>query len=70
MKAKEIRELSLSEIEKKVRDSKDELVRLRLRKQTGQVETPHLLKELRRDLARMETIVKEKKQADTAKAVS
>jgi len=60
MKSKEVRELSVAEIEKKIRDSRAELVQLRLRKQTGQVETPHLLREIRRDLARMQTILKEK----------
>lgn len=63
MKAKEIRDLSEQEIEKKLRDTRQELMHLRLRKQAGQVETPHQLLELRRDIARMETILKERAAA-------
>ena len=66
MKTEEIRDLSVVEIEKKIRDSRAELVQLRLRKQTGQVEKPHLLRELRRDLARLQSILKDKKAAETA----
>ncbi|QXD23819.1 50S ribosomal protein L29 [Opitutia bacterium ISCC 51] len=63
MKAKEIRDLSEQEIEKKVRDTRQELMNLRLRKQAGQVEAPSQLLELRRDIARMETILKERAAA-------
>ncbi len=66
MKTKDIRELSVAEIEKKIRDSRAELVHLRLRKQTGQVERPHLLREIRRDLARMQNILEEKQAAAAA----
>tara|TARA_R100000027_G_scaffold18279_2_gene13149 strand:+ start:21432 stop:21641 length:210 start_codon:yes stop_codon:yes gene_type:complete len=68
MKSKEARELSVAEIEKKIRDSRTELVNLRLRKQTGQVEKPHLLSEIRRDLARLQTILNEKKTAEAKSA--
>ncbi|MBN2068749.1 MAG: 50S ribosomal protein L29 [Opitutales bacterium] len=60
MKSKEIRELSANEIEKKIRDSRETLLQTRLRKQTGQLEQPHLLQSLRREIARMETILVEK----------
>ncbi|MFP4156556.1 MAG: 50S ribosomal protein L29 [Opitutales bacterium] len=63
MKNKDIRELSENEIEKKIRDSRDASVDLRMRKQTGQVEQPHEIKKLRREIARLETILKEKKLA-------
>ena len=63
MKAKEIRDLSEQEIEKKVGDTRQELMNLRLRKQAGQVEAPSQLLELRRDIARMETILKERAAA-------
>ena len=63
MKAKEIRDLSAQEIEKKARDTRQELMNLRLRKQAGQVEAPSQLLELRRDIARMETILKERAAA-------
>lgn len=63
MKSQEIRDLSLPELDKKIRDTRSELVNLRLRKQTGQVEKPHLLKTLRRDLARFQTIRSERNRA-------
>jgi len=68
MKSKDARELSVVEIEKKIRDLRTELVNLRLRKQTGQVEKPHLLREIRRDLARLQTILNDKKAAETSAA--
>lgn len=61
--AKDIREMSEVEIEKKLRDTQDAHVNLRLRKQTGQVERPHEFTQLRREIARLETILKEKKLA-------
>lgn len=63
MKSKEIRELSPAEIETRLRDVRDELLQLRLRKNTGQVEQPHQLHTLRKDVARLETILKEKQTA-------
>ncbi len=55
MTPKEIRELSPIELETKLRETREQLLQLRLRKQTGQVEKPHQLREYRKDLARMET---------------
>jgi large subunit ribosomal protein L29 len=63
MKTKEIRELSLTELEIKLRETREQLLQLRLRKQTGQVEKPHLLHVYRKDIARLETIIHAKKQA-------
>jgi large subunit ribosomal protein L29 len=64
MKIADIRELSVNEIEKKIRDNRSELLNLRLRKQTGQVEKPHLIRSLRRDIARLETILRQKSVAE------
>jgi large subunit ribosomal protein L29 len=63
MSTKNIREMSEVEIEKKLRDTRDAHVNLRLRKQTGQVEHPHEFTQMRREIARLETILKEKKLA-------
>ena len=63
MSTKDVREMSDVEIEKKLRDSRDAHVNLRMRKQTGQVEKPHEFTNLRREIARLETILKEKKLA-------
>ena len=60
MKAKEIRELSGEEIAKKLRDFREELLNLNIRKGTGQVENTGRIRELRRDIARLETIKTQK----------
>jgi len=64
MKIAEIRKLSATELEKKFRDIGEELMNLRLRKQTGQVEKPHMLCSLRRERARINTILAEKSAID------
>ena len=63
MTTKEIRELSPEELATKLRETREQLLQLRLRKQTGQVEKPHLLHVYRKDIARLETIIHAKKQA-------
>ena len=68
MKPKEIHELSMTELEKKIRETREELLNLRLRKQTGQVEKTNELQSLRRDIARMETIHGQKKRTEAATA--
>lgn len=61
MTAKEIRELSLDEIQNKLRETREQLLQLRLRKQTGQVEKTHELRTLRKDIARLETVATDKR---------
>lgn len=61
MTSKEIRDLSPGEITTKLREIREQLLQLRLRKQTGQVEKTHELRTLRKDIARLETIANEKK---------
>lgn len=68
MTVKEIRELSAAELDKKIRDSRAELLQMSLRKHTGQVENTGRYRELRRGIARMQTIVNEKKKPAIAKA--
>jgi large subunit ribosomal protein L29 len=63
MSTQAIRELSNAEIEMKLRETRDAHVNLRVRKQIGQVEQSHELSKLRKDIARLETILKEKKLA-------
>jgi large subunit ribosomal protein L29 len=60
MTSKEIRDLSPAEISTKLRETREQLLQLRLRKHTGQVEKPHLLRTYRKDIARLETILKQK----------
>jgi large subunit ribosomal protein L29 len=61
MTSKEIRELSPAEINNKLRETREKLTQLRLRKHTGQVEKTHELHDLRKDVARLETILVQKK---------
>ena len=56
MKAKEIRELSPEEQAKKLRDMRDELLNLNIRKGTGQIENTAPIRQLRRDIARFATV--------------
>jgi large subunit ribosomal protein L29 len=59
MKTAEIRKLSLDEIQVKLADSREELMKLRFQQVTGQLTDPNRLRILRRDIARLETILKE-----------
>jgi large subunit ribosomal protein L29 len=70
MNAKEIREMPVTEIETKLRETRETLLQLRLRKNTGQVEKPHLFRVYRKDIARMETLLTEKKKAAAVPAVA
>jgi large subunit ribosomal protein L29 len=62
MTSKEIRDLTPSEITAKLREVRDQLMQLRLRKQTGQVEKTHEVHDLRKTVARLETILNQKNQ--------
>jgi large subunit ribosomal protein L29 len=62
MTSKEIRDLSQGEISAKLREIRDQLMQLRLRKQTGQVEKTHEVRDLRKTVARLETILNQKNQ--------
>ena len=68
MTSKEIRDLSPAEITTKLREIREQLLQLKLRKQTGQVEKTHELRTLRKDIARLETIANQKKHAAAPKA--
>jgi large subunit ribosomal protein L29 len=60
MTSKEIRELSTEEIGTKLLETRHQLLQLRLRKHSGQVEKTHEVRALRKTIARQETILKEK----------
>lgn len=63
MKPEEIRKLSVDEIKAKLADTREELMRLRFQHVTGQLTDTSRLRLLRRDIARMETILREKMRA-------
>jgi large subunit ribosomal protein L29 len=61
MKAAELRDLGSDELETKERELVDELFRLRMQKSMGQIETPLKLRSVRRDLARVKTVLRQKR---------
>jgi large subunit ribosomal protein L29 len=60
MKIKEIRDLNVDELNQKHREMTEEMFRLRLRHSTGQLESPAMLNRVRRDIARIKTVQREK----------
>jgi large subunit ribosomal protein L29 len=60
MKAKELRELSIEELQQKRGDLREDLFRLKMRKAVAQLENPVRLRQVRRDIARVETILRER----------
>jgi large subunit ribosomal protein L29 len=63
MKVQDIRKLAAEEIRTKIADARDELMKLRFQQVTGQLTDTSSLKILRRDIARMETILRETERA-------
>ena len=62
MKPEELRGKAEADLHTQALEIKEELFKLRLQKATGQLDKNHRLKELRKDLARTYTILKEKKK--------
>ena len=60
MNSTDIRDLSVDEIREQITNAKEELFRLRFRAATQELESPALVKSLRRDIARMKTILRER----------
>ena len=68
MNTSEIRDLSLKELGERKRELKAELFNLRLQQQSGQLEKPSQLRELRREIARVETVATEKRRTTNSPA--
>ena len=60
MDAKKIRDLSTEEIIKKIEENKEELFNLRFAQATGNLEKPSRINELKKEVARMKTIIRER----------
>jgi large subunit ribosomal protein L29 len=60
MKIGEVRDLGADELKQRVKELDDQLFRLRIQKSMGQSEAGHKLKSLRRDVARIKTVLREK----------
>ncbi|MDO5784008.1 MAG: 50S ribosomal protein L29 [Eubacteriales bacterium] len=66
MKAKEIRELSVEELEVKLTELKKDLFNLRLQHATNQLDNPTRIADVKRDIARVNTILREHQLAEKA----
>lgn len=60
MKIKEIKDLSVDELKQKERDLVDELFRLKVRHATGQLDSSAMMKSVKKDIARIKTILRER----------
>ena len=63
MKVEDVRKLAVEEIRTKITDSRDEMMKLRFQQVTGQLTDSSRLRSLRRDIALMETILRESELA-------
>ncbi|HVP29007.1 MAG TPA: 50S ribosomal protein L29 [Myxococcota bacterium] len=63
MKTKDLRELSVEELEAKGRELRSELFSARIKKVTGQLENTAKVRNLRRDVARVETVLHARREA-------
>ena len=63
MKVAEVRDLAVADLRQRVKELDDQLFRLRIQKSMGQIEAAGKLKALRRDLARVQTVLREKETA-------
>src|SRR6185437_7033717 len=61
MKAAELRDLGADELGAKERELSDQLFRMRIQKSMGQLETPEKIRTVRRDLARVKTVMRQKR---------
>ena len=60
VKVKEMRDMTDAELRKKLADTKDELFRLRFQSATGQLDNPMRIQEVRRRIARLKTVIRER----------
>ena len=61
MKAAELRDLGVDELGAKERELIDQLFRMRIQKSMGQLDVPDKVRTLRRDLARVKTVLRQKR---------
>ena len=63
MKIKELREMSVEELGARKRELRTEMLNLRVQQQIGQLENPARLRTLRREVARIETLITQRNSA-------
>ncbi|ADD29361.1 50S ribosomal protein L29 [Meiothermus ruber] len=67
-KPSELRKLSVAELQKRIQDTKKELMELRFQASIGQLDKNHRVSEARREIARMMTVLGEKVKAQAPRA--
>ena len=60
MKAKQIHDMTDEELTTKLAELKDELFNLRFRQATGQLENPNVITTVKKDIARVKTVIRER----------
>jgi large subunit ribosomal protein L29 len=63
MKIKEIRDLSPDELKQKTAELTDEMFKLQLRRTSGQLDSSAMLGRVKKDIARVKTVINEKRRA-------
>jgi large subunit ribosomal protein L29 len=66
MKATTLRERSAEELAKNLTDLEEQLFKLRFQKSTGQIENPIKIREVRKDIARVLTVINERRVKESA----
>jgi large subunit ribosomal protein L29 len=66
MKASEIREQSVDELRKALSDLEEQLFKLRFQRSTGQIEDPTKIRRVRKDIARVLTVMNERRAQEGA----
>ena len=64
MKAAELRGMSAADLNKKLAELKEELFNLRFQQATGQLENPSRMKEIRKTIARIKTVITERELSE------
>ena len=67
MKANDIRERSDDELRKTLSDLEEQLFKLRFQKSTGQIDNPIKIREVRKDIARVLTVMNERQAGESAR---
>jgi large subunit ribosomal protein L29 len=60
MRADGLREMTADEIEARVQELREQLLKLRFQQSTGQIESPQMLRAVRKDIARAKTVLRER----------
>ena len=68
MKMADIRKLTTEELNKRLEENKKELFNLKFASATGNLEKPHRIKELRHEVARIKTVIRERELSEVKEA--